>query len=81
MDDEKKEIKITIEKVTKFNYFRHGIVFYAAVVSLYQDFLGKDAYIEACKNHWIDPSISVPIAIGMLVIIFIDIIRKVRSGA
>ena len=81
MDDENKIIRITVEKVTKFNYFVHGFLCHWAITSLIQDSMGKEAYIENVQSNWIDGSVTIPLAIGVLVFVFIDIIFKIRSGA
>ena len=39
----------------------------SACRSLYQDWLGKDRFIESVNKHWLEASISVPLAISFLV--------------
>jgi hypothetical protein len=43
--------------------------------------MGKDAYIENVQSNWIDGSVTIPLAIGVLVFVFIDIVLKLRRGA
>lgn len=45
-----------------------GFVNACAVASLYQDYWGLEKMQELMADHWIDSSISVPIAIVVLVI-------------
>lgn len=40
-----------------------------ALNSLYQDFLGKDKYLKMADAGWLDPWITVPLALIFLVIV------------
>jgi len=37
-----------------------------ALISLYQDFLGKERYIECVKNYWVNSNFSIPISFVIL---------------
>ncbi len=52
-------------KVTFFD----GILTCVALVSLRQDLMGKDAYIEWCQRNWVSGSITIPLAIIVLLFI------------
>lgn len=52
----------------KFEFWA-GVSFLFAVQSLFQDFLGRDAYVAQVREHWISSSISVPLALVVLVVI------------
>lgn len=44
-----------------------GSTFILACWGLFQDFMGKEGYIEHVREHWVSSSISVPIFIvGLL---------------
>ena len=52
-----------------------------AVVSLRQDYLGKEAYIRYAQENWIDPSITVPWALISLILgIYFSFIHKDKKG-
>jgi hypothetical protein len=56
-----------------------GALFYMSVISLYQDFLGKEGYIDLIKSNWVPSYISVPIALILLVYsmyVYIKIMRN-----
>ena len=56
-----------------------GFFSYAAISSLYQDWIGKDAYIEKCQNEWISPHITVPFALILLILVF-PVVLKIVKG-
>lgn len=37
-----------------------------AIMCLYQDWHGQDAYIGIVQSHWVDERVSVPIEMAML---------------
>ena len=45
-----------------------GILACLAISSLFQDYFGKVAYIEHINNHWVSWTITVPMAIIMLIV-------------
>lgn len=45
-----------------------GYLLGAAFTSLYQDFLGREKYIQMVEAHWVDSSFSVPVALLMIVV-------------
>ena len=47
--------------------FIKGFLVCLALGSLYQDIIGKAAYIAHVQNHWIDGSITVPLALIAIV--------------
>ena len=66
--------------MSKYNMFCAGGVFVASIISLHQDILGQAGYIEHIKNHWIDGTISVPIAIGSLVLVSYAMYKDLKNG-
>lgn len=71
--------------ITLFRGSICGALMWAAVASLHQDMLGKDAYIQLVQDHWVDASVTVPIAIAMLALVgaicCVDVVRLMRKGA
>lgn len=57
------------------------MVVYGCINSLYQDILGKQAYIEKVKNNWIDGAVTIPLAVGLLILVVVDIAYKARVKA
>lgn len=55
------------------------MVVYGCINSLYQDIIGKQAYIEKVQNNWIDGSVTIPLAVGLLVLVAIDIAYKAMA--
>jgi hypothetical protein len=53
----------------KWKFFFTGYIFHGALNSLYQDFLGKDKYLKMADAGWLDPWITVPLALIFLVIV------------
>lgn len=51
--------------------FLAGMLCAFALESLQQDYMGKEAYIAMCQNHWISADITVPLAIFDLFLAFI----------
>lgn len=43
-----------------------GMLIYMGVSSLYQDFLGKDGYIQKVNESWVSGSITIPLAICLI---------------
>lgn len=43
--------------------FLFGMLFMNSVISLFQDALGKDGYIEFARTHWVSGWIAVPLAL------------------
>lgn len=48
--------------------FWAGVLTHMATISLYQDFHGKQGYIDLIRKNWIDASITVPFALILIVI-------------
>lgn len=46
-----------------------GVGIHGILLSLGQDAMGKEAYIEHVSTHWVDPSITVPLALAILAIL------------
>jgi hypothetical protein len=68
------QLKITRE--VKVNGFLHGMVVYGCIKSLYQDIIGKEAYLQEAERNWMDASITVPLAIILLVLVVLDLVLK-----
>lgn len=51
--------------------FWRGFVACWAVTSLIQDYIGKEAYLKKIEEGWIDASITVPIAITVLMYVLV----------
>lgn len=74
-------MKLKVVNEIKVVGFYHGMVVYGCINSLYQDIIGKQAYIEKVQNNWIDGVVTIPIAIGILVLVVIDLVNKARTKA
>ncbi len=48
--------------------FWSGLFLSTAIRSLLQDSVGLEGYIEHLRNHWVDASITVPLALVLLVV-------------
>lgn len=53
------------------NFWR-GIITALCGVSLYQDFLGKEEYIRRVEACWTDSNVSVPLAVLVLIIVWVS---------
>ena len=52
-----------------------------AIMSLHQDYLGKEGYIQYTQENWIDPSITVPWALISLILgVYFSFIYKGKKG-
>lgn len=51
--------------------FWRGFVACWMVTSLIQDYIGKEAYLKKVEEGWIDASITVPIAIIVLIYVLV----------
>lgn len=49
------------------NKFWAGVLTAISYISLRQDYLGKDEYLRLVNDKWIDPGITVPLALALLV--------------
>ena len=58
--------------------FFSGILIYTGIISLNQDFMGKENYIEWANTHWIDAKITIPIAICFILIGLLLLINKIE---
>lgn len=47
--------------------FWRGVISYACTTSLLQDLIGKEGYIQRVQEHWVDSSITIPVAVCVLV--------------
>lgn len=43
--------------------FATGVVITVCVMSLYQDYMGLDGYVAHVREHWVEPWVTVPVAI------------------
>lgn len=50
------------------NDFMRGFCACLCCISIFQDWHGKDAYVQMVNEHWIDAKYSVPFAIVVLAI-------------
>ena len=46
--------------------FWSGVLFHGGVISLHQDYQGKEEYIKHVNEHWVNASVTVPIALFMI---------------
>jgi hypothetical protein len=56
--------------------FLRGCTASLCIDSLWQDFEGKDQYLASVTANWIDPAISVPVAVIILLIVTRDLWRN-----
>lgn len=49
------------------NKFYAGGLFTVCILSLLQDFIGKEQYIEMVQNYWVSAWISIPLALICIV--------------
>jgi hypothetical protein len=54
-----------------------GVSIMTCVQSIYQDALGQERYIALARSHWVDPAISLPIAIALLVVSMLCLVAMV----
>lgn len=47
-------------------YFWAGWLIHMASMSLYQDWIGKEAYLEKAARLWIDAAITVPLSLAVI---------------
>lgn len=66
---------------TDNRWFWSGWLSATAGLSLFQDALGRDRYIELCREHWIPANVSVPIAILMIGVAVVLAIRAAEEEA
>lgn len=45
-----------------------GSLMIAAAMSLFQDWMGKEAYLKMASDHWWSAKLTVPLALGMLLL-------------
>ncbi len=69
-------MQIKVVKEVRLNAFIHGVFFWWAINSLYQDIIGKEAYLQNVQTNWVDGSITIPIAIGVLFFVVVDLFWK-----
>ena len=50
-----------------YSFFVAGMFFINGLNSLFQDLLGKEAYIQFIKKYWISSWLTVPIALFMII--------------
>jgi hypothetical protein len=53
-----------------YNAWYSGFISALALVSLFQDYCGKEGYIEVVRNHWMSAYITVPLALAALLLSF-----------
>jgi hypothetical protein len=49
-------------------HFFSGVLFHIALVSLVQDFYGKEQYTKIIEAAWVSPVLTVPLALILLVV-------------
>lgn len=59
-----------------WNGFAAGMTAIAAIQSLRQDYIGKEAYLMEVDIHWASAAITVPIALILLLFVFITILGE-----
>lgn len=52
---------------SKFMIFWSGFVTCQAIYSLYQDYLGKERYLQMVNEEWLSAGITVPLALILLI--------------
>jgi hypothetical protein len=57
-----------------------GVALYAAVQSLWEDFLGRDRYVRAVSDGWVSARITVPLALLLLVYVATQIVPPRRRS-
>ena len=50
------------------------------IMSLWQDFLGKEKYLEYVNNNWVDYRISVPITLCILILSVLYQLKENEKG-
>lgn len=45
-----------------------GALSIIAILSLWQDYLGQEAFIQMARDHWVDAAYSVPLALFLLLV-------------
>lgn len=61
--------------------FFNGIMFGISVISLIQDGMGKDAYIEHVASNWAPARLTVPLALVIIVVtLFYQLYYMRRTG-
>ena len=50
--------------------FTKGMIFTFCVLSLVQDYIGQEAYIQLARDHWVAWYYSVPIALSMIAFVY-----------
>lgn len=60
--------------------FWAGFMAALSAISLSQDFLGQELYIQIAQEHWVDSWITAPIALLVLGVSMVWSIRKSRNG-
>lgn len=58
------------------NRFLAGFCTALSLVSLHQDWLGRETYIASVRDNWASPMVSVPVALAILLVALIS----TRSG-
>jgi len=46
--------------------FQRGLIVSVSILSVWQDAIGKDAYIEMVSGYWAPAWISVPLALSLI---------------
>ena len=60
--------------------FLSGILVYSAINSLYQDMIGKEAFLERVNNNWYPAYITVPLAIIILIAALVLYFKKSETN-
>ena len=53
----------------KYSHFWAGVLFACCTISLYQDYLGREAYAQHVLDNWVSMYYTVPMAIVMLLLV------------
>lgn len=72
-------MKLKLVHEVKIWGFFHGVILGSCFDSLYQDLIGKQAYINQIQNNWIDSRITIPLAIIMTIATVIHLIYKANK--
>ena len=58
----------------------YGVLLHSGMRSLYQDIIGKDAYLQVTAAGWISAKYTVPLALLLIVSVFVAINNLMKEG-
>jgi len=82
-DREERQLVLLVEKTRgplgRWSLFMSGWLACCAARSLWQDWLGQDAYVMHVREHWVSASLTVPVAFLLLVFALWVYLKEARS--